>query len=171
MKKLLVAVLWFIATTSSALDIKGLEVNKPADCKAIVALILPPERPDPLGACEKGLSYSIETTYVNQPTRMFLRINEAGVLEGVSLIVNVTYEHALSLLTAKWGRPNKNDSGIFEYDDVRLANKAATWTDGDVVLILKSVGRVVTLNLTTKKSLATRAAKQAAETAAANKDI
>lgn len=127
-----------LASQATALDIKGLEVDKPVDCEQINALEI---RSGKFAqSCENGMdSWYKEISFLSGKASMQLSQSPERTLLSV-LLSNFNFNEALDALTLKWGTPHIEKSIIQNRAGASFDQVEATWLDGKKRLILTKHG-------------------------------
>jgi len=135
--KTLALSLALLATSSYALDIKGLEVDKPVDCDRISALDIRPGQFAP--ACKNGLDmWFHEISFLGGKATMIPRQGN-GILLSIT-VMNFSFDDALLALTEKFGPPVIEESIVSNAMGAKFEQIEATWTQGSTQLILSKHG-------------------------------
>lgn len=133
----LILSLCFFPISSFALDIKGLEVDKPVDCDQISALETRTGTFFP--ACKQGKEmWHHEVSFLSSKARMIFRQAE-GILLSVS-VSNFQFEEALDALTTKFGQPHIERSTVGNAMGATFEQVVATWTGGATSIRLHKHG-------------------------------
>ena len=158
------------ATPARALDIKGLEVDKPVNCAQINALEIRQGTLAP--SCENGMErWFKEISFLSGKANMSLMQSPERVLLHV-LVINFKFDEALDALTLKWGKPRIETSVIQNRAGASFDQVEATWTDGEITLRLRRHGNRIdnpTLSLIGAEAIKHRR-KQSVDKALRNQD-
>lgn len=121
-----------------ALDIKGLEVDKPVNCAQINALEIRSGSFAP--ACENGLDrWYKEVSFLGGKASMTLMQSPERILLRV-LVLGFKFDEALDALTLKWGAPHIETSVIQNRAGASFEQVEAIWNDGSITLRLERHG-------------------------------
>lgn len=137
------AVLFAIATIlasapAMALDIKGIEVDKPVNCEQIKAL---ETRTGTFArSCENGSDkWIVQISFLSGTANMWLQQSPERILLSVHLS-KFNFEEALEALSMKWGQPEIRKSTVQNRMGATFEQVEAIWKDGSVKIQLSKHG-------------------------------
>jgi hypothetical protein len=118
-----------------SLEIKGVEVDAPADCLYIRSL---EQRPGKFfEACEARKEYWItEVSFLTGRSPMIVKQDPSGVVTSV-YVSGFIFQEALDALTIKFGEPSIETSLIQNRLGATFEQKEARWLRGEKSLVLK----------------------------------
>lgn len=121
--------------SAHALDIKGIEVDKPTDCATIKALEIRQGRF--FEACETGKNtWMHEVSFLSGKATMFFTQSVDRILLSTH-VVGFKFEEALDALTIKYGPPKLEESVVQNRMGAQFKQVEATWEKGPIALILR----------------------------------
>ena len=140
MKKL---TLILIAITASKLakadlDIKGIEVDKPANCQYISSLEV--RQGTFVDSCSaKRKNWMSRISFLNGQSDIFFTQTSEGVIQSV-LVSSFDFNFALTSLEAKFGKPEILNTAIQNRMGAKFDQVEAIWRDGEKTLSLSRHG-------------------------------
>ena len=125
--------------SAMALDLKGLEVDKPADC-ALIAQIQ--TQKDPLDACTRGGVILVKTTFIGDPVEMYVHRDDASRVTAVRMR-DIDFEGASIALSDKFGPPKTNESMVQNRLGASFRQVVSTWRADGATLTLRLHGSTI----------------------------
>lgn len=161
-----------IASQAAALDIKGIQVDQPADCAFIQGLET--RRGTFAQACENKKSiWLTEISFLQGSATMLVHQSAEGIVLAVQ-VLKFDFSDALDALTLKYGPPKLKRSTVQNRMGASFDQLEATWKDGDRTLYLQRHGSTVdapVIFLTGKQFDAHADAKAKAKAAVGSKNL
>lgn len=124
----------FSLSAKADLEIKGLQVDKPINCEQVKSLEI--RKGNFFNACEnKSPEFFTKISFLETTADMFVYQSELGMLKSL-LLINFSFDKALSALQAKYGEGDVLKSTIQNRMGATFEQVIATWTDGATQLRL-----------------------------------
>lgn len=134
MYKLIMISAFLFSTNLYALDIKGLEVDKPVDCVFIKSLETRSGTFYP--ACEEGKErWFVEVSFLSGKTQLMIKQSPDKILESI-YTSGFDFNEGLNSLTVKFGEPKIRKSVIQNRMGATFDQIEAIWVEGKTVLSL-----------------------------------
>lgn len=138
---------------ASALDIKGIEVDKPADCDHIAGI----SGYDATASCRSSRpDFLVATTFLGTDQTLFVVRNEDHAVSAVYL-QGFDFNQAEVAFTAKFGRPKVHDTVIQNALGATFSQRRLVWETATTVLKVARHGERIgtaTAILDSKRELA-----------------
>lgn len=137
---------------ADALDIKGLEVDKPADCRHVGDI----SNYDAWQGCKsEALNFIVNTSFLGYKVDIFVTRDSAMHVSALRL-EGFDFDQARSALSAKYGRPKSRQSSIQNAMGAKFAQTELTWESDRAVLTLRQHGDKIgtsSLSLLSKEAM------------------
>lgn len=118
-----------------ALELKGIEVDKKADCEHINSLEI--RKGEFYDACKNRTEEFIQKiSFLDDDAWMALKQTKKGIVELIQ-VTNFDFEKALVSLKAKYGEPEINKNTVQNPYGATFDQVTAIWKEGEELLILK----------------------------------
>lgn len=142
-----------VVTSSHALEIKGIEIDKPTDCSHVGDI----SNYDSWQACKGDApNFVVHTSFLDRKVNILVTRADQKVVTSLYL-EGFDFAMAESAFTEKYGRPKATNSVLQNAMGAKFQQRELLWENGNAVLIVRRHGPKVgtaTAQLISKQGLA-----------------